>query len=412
MRLGVLRHQVHPELHEDPLIHGICHKGNIPDLRVLEVLLGGDDPVAFALFTLGQGQLLRTVHALDVDIGLLPGGGEEPQVHALPRPEGKIIAVGPDLQRIVAVELDNGPFLVFWKVLNADISVGIGIVREDVFQVLLFQTARGTAGNEGIAQPGDQPCEGGGVGTLFHLVLAGKGRHIFQGRGIRQLCPLRGDVIALQGVLLPGFLPGRGLLARVRGLGRLCGFRRFRGFRGLGGFRGFRRLRGLGRLGFFRRLGDFRRFRLLRGVQRLVLAVFGAASGPGCPHAVAQGHIPLIQKVHFNAADLRQIVAEGNGQASFLVIQLLLGVAGVQELVLNAIIGRHHKVVALSGGKGPVRDPVVDVHHCLGLRLLHLGGQPGSVPGVCGAHHRDHGQHHGQRQQQTENSSAHIVFLL
>ena len=115
--LGVLRHQVHPDLHEDLLIHGIRHKGNIPDLRALEVqvLLGGDDPVALALFTLGQGQLLtRKVLTPDVDIGLLPGGGEEPQVHALPGPEGKIIAVGPDLQRIVAIELDNGPFLIFW----------------------------------------------------------------------------------------------------------------------------------------------------------------------------------------------------------------------------------------------------------------------------------------------------------
>ena len=114
--LGVLRHQVHPDLHGDLLIHGIRRKGNIPDLRALEVqvLLGGDDPVALALFTLGQGQLLRTVLAPDVDMGLLPGGGGEPQVHALPGPEGKIIAVGPDLQRIVAVELDNGPFLIFW----------------------------------------------------------------------------------------------------------------------------------------------------------------------------------------------------------------------------------------------------------------------------------------------------------
>ena len=116
LRLGVLRHQVHPELHEDLLIHGLRHKGNIPDLRRLDVqvLPGGDDPVALALFTLGQGQLLRPVHALDVDIGLLPGGGEETQVHALPGPEGKIIAVGPDLKWIVAVKLDNGPFLVFW----------------------------------------------------------------------------------------------------------------------------------------------------------------------------------------------------------------------------------------------------------------------------------------------------------
>ena len=115
--LGVLRHQVHPDLHENLLIHGICHKSNIPDFRALEVqvLLGGDDPVALALFTLGQGQLLRMkVITPDVDIGLLPGGGEEPQVHTLPGPEGKIIAVGPDLKRIVAVELDNGPFLVFW----------------------------------------------------------------------------------------------------------------------------------------------------------------------------------------------------------------------------------------------------------------------------------------------------------
>ena len=114
--LGVLRHQVHPDLHGDPLIHGLRRKGNISDLRALEVqvLPGGDDPVALALFTLGQGQLLRPVHALDVDIGLLPGGGEEPQVHTLPGPEGKIIAVGPDLKRIVAVKLDNGPFLVFW----------------------------------------------------------------------------------------------------------------------------------------------------------------------------------------------------------------------------------------------------------------------------------------------------------
>ena len=259
--------------------------------------------------------------------------------------------------------------------------------------------------------------------TLFRLVLAGKDRHIFQGRGIRQLRPLRGDVIALQGVFLPGFLPGRGLLGiagigglgffrRLRGLGglrRFCGFRGFRRLCGLGGFRGFC---GLGRLGFFRRLGDFRRLRLLRGVQRLVLAVFGAASDPVCWRGVAQGHIPLIQKVHFNAALFRQIVAEGNGQASFLVIQPLLGVAGVQEPVLP-VIGRHHKVVALSGGKGPVRDPVVDVGHYLVVRPLHLGGQrPVCVPGVRGAYHRDHGQHHGQRQQQTENSSAHIVFLL
>ena len=113
---GVLRHQVHPELHEDLLIHGLCHKGNIPDLRVLEVqvLPGGDDPVALALFTPGQGQLPRTVITPDADIGLLPGGGEEPQVHTFPGPEGKIIAVGPDLKRIVAVKLDNGPILVFW----------------------------------------------------------------------------------------------------------------------------------------------------------------------------------------------------------------------------------------------------------------------------------------------------------
>ena len=113
---GVLRHQVHPELHRDPLIHGLRHKGKIPDFRKLDVqvLLGGDDPVAFALFTLGQGQLRRKVLTPDVDIGLLPGGGEEPQVHALPGPEGKIIAVGPDLKRIIAVKLDNGLFLVFW----------------------------------------------------------------------------------------------------------------------------------------------------------------------------------------------------------------------------------------------------------------------------------------------------------
>ena len=259
--------------------------------------------------------------------------------------------------------------------------------------------------------------------TLFRLVLAGKDRHIFQGRGIRQLRPLRGDVIALQGVLLPGFLPGRGLLGisgvcglggfrRLRGLGRLCDLRGFRRLGRLCDFRGFRGFCGLGRLGFFRRLGDFRRLRLLRGVQRLVLAVFGAASDPVCWRGVAQGHIPLIQKVHFNAAVFRQIVAEGNGQASFLVIQPLLGVSGVQEPVLP-VIGRHHKVVALSGGKGPVRDPVVDVGHYLVVRPLHLGGQrPVCVPGVRGAYHRDHGQHHGQRQQQTENSSAHIVFLL
>ena len=286
-----------------------------------------------------------------------------------------------------------------------------------MLQVHLLQAARGTAGNEGIAQPGDQPCKGGGVDALFRLVLAGKNRHIFQGRGIRQLRPLRGDVIALQGVLLPGFLPGRGLLgiAGVRGLGRLGDLRGFRGFRGLGrlrDFRGFRGFRGLGRLGFFRRLGDFGRLRLLRGVQRLVLAVFGAASDPVCWRGVAQGHIPLIQKVHFNAAVFRQILAEGNGQSSFLVIQPLLGVSGVQEPVLP-VIGRHHKIVALSGGKGPVRDPVVDVGHYLVVRPLHLGGQrPVCVPGVRGAYHRDHGQHHGQRQQQTENSSAHIVFLL
>ena len=259
--------------------------------------------------------------------------------------------------------------------------------------------------------------------TLFRLVLAGKDRHIFQGRGIRQLRPLRGDVIALQGVLLPGFLPGRGLLGisgvcglggfrRLRGLGRLCDLRGFRRLGRLCDFRGFRGFCGLGRLGFFRRLGDFRRLRLLRGVQRLVLAVFGAASDPVCWRGVAQGHIPLIQKVHFNAAVFRQILAEGNGQASFLVIQPLLGVAGVQEPVLP-VIGRHHKIVALSGGKGPVRAPVVDVGHYLGVRPLHLGGQrPVCVPGVRGAYHRDHGQHHGQRQQQTENSSAHIVFLL
>ena len=114
--LGVLRHQVHPDLHGDPLIHGLRHKGNIPDFWALEVqvLPGGDDPVALALFTLGQGQLRRKVLTPDVDIGLLPGGGEEPQVHTLSGPEGKIIAVGPDLKRIVAVKLDNGLFLVSW----------------------------------------------------------------------------------------------------------------------------------------------------------------------------------------------------------------------------------------------------------------------------------------------------------
>ena len=259
------------------------------------------------------------------------------------------------------------------------------------------------------------------MGTLFHPVLAGKDRHIFQGRGIRQLRPLRGDVIALQGVLLPGFLPGRGLLGfggfrglgffpRLRGLGGLRRFCGFRGFCGLGrfrDFRGFRGFRGLGRLGFFRRLRDFRRLcdfgrlRLLQGVH-LILAVFG----PACRHGVAQGHIPLIQKVHQNVVVLRQIAAERQGQVSVWLIQVPLAVSGTHQLFVP-VIGRRHKVVALSGGKGPVRNPVVDAYRCLVPYLLHLGGQAVCVPSVCGAHHRDHRQHHGQHQQQTEKSSLH-----
>ena len=253
--------------------------------------------------------------------------------------------------------------------------------------------------------------------TLFRLVLAGKDRHIFQGRGIRQLRPLRGDVIALRDAFLPGFFPGRGLLGfgGVRGFGGfrrfggLGGLRRFCGFRGFGGLRrlcDFGRLRGFRRLCGLRSLRDFGRLCLLQGVH-LILAVFG----PACPHGVAQGHIPLIQKVHTNAVVLRQIAAERQGQVSVRLIQVPLVVSGAHQLFVP-VIGRRHKVVALSGGKGPVRDPVVDVYRYSVPYLLHLGGQAVCAPGVCGAYHRDHRQHHGQHQQQTENSSAHFAFLL